>query len=75
MQWHHHPGDCCRKVGPVHYVTLTAMVTGRGLENNAYGILEVYSDGTLRLQGFGRQKSFMLPFASAGPVTASGPGL
>jgi len=74
VQGHHHPGDC-RKIGPVHYITLTAMVTGAGLENNAYGILEVYSDGTLRLQGFGRQKSFMLPPASAGPVTASGPGL
>ena len=74
VQGHYHPGDC-RYTGTAHYVTLRAMVTGPGLESNAYCVLEGHLDGTLHLQGFGGQMSFTLPPASAGSVAASAPGL
>ncbi len=59
IQGHYHPGDY-RKIGPIHYITLSAMVTGPGLDSNAYAILEVRPDGSADLAGFGRQKSYTL---------------
>jgi len=60
IQGHYHPGDY-RRIADIHYLTLTAMVTGSGLDNNAYALLEVYADGSLKLVGLGRQKSYTLP--------------
>lgn len=62
IQGHYHPGDY-RRIANIHYLTLTAMVTGSGPDNNAYALLEVYADGSLHLVGHGRQKSFTLPAA------------
>ena len=57
-------------MGWIHYVTLWAMVTGAGPDNNAYAILEVRRDGSMALRGFGRQKSLILPPGCADPVAS-----
>jgi alkaline phosphatase len=62
IQGHYHPGDC-RRIADIHYLTLSAMVTGSGPDDNAYALLEVYADGSLQLVGQGRQKSHVLPAA------------
>jgi alkaline phosphatase len=54
IQGHYHPG----LVTDIHGIpcfSLTAMVTGPGLANNAYGVVTVEGDGAVSLQGFGRQ--------------------
>jgi alkaline phosphatase len=56
FQGHQHQNDH-RVVGGIHYCTLAAMVDGTGVENTAYGLMDVYSDGALKLAGFGRQAS------------------
>lgn len=60
FQGHHHAGDL-QKVNGIHYVTLVGMTEGAGAESNAYGVLDVFGDGTLVLTGFRRQKSLVLP--------------
>ena len=57
FQGHHHPGDDQTLHG-IRYVTLKAMVEGAAPENNAYALLDVLPDNTLRLTGFGRQRGF-----------------
>jgi hypothetical protein len=37
------------------------MVEGSGLKNNAYAILHLYGDGSVELEGFGRQESIQVP--------------
>lgn len=41
-----------RVIGGISYVTLGAMVEGAGLENSGYSLLNVFPDGSLRLDGF-----------------------
>lgn len=57
IQGHYHPGDR-RTISTIHYVTLSAMVTGAGIGNNAYAILDIDRDGAIELRGFGRQESY-----------------
>lgn len=59
FQGHYHKGEY-KRIGPIHYCTLTAMVEGSGKENNAYAILEVYRDGSLRVDGFRHQHDYAL---------------
>lgn len=54
FQGHSHKNDY-QQIGGIHYTTLVAMIEGSGAENNGYSLLDVMSDGSLRLKGFRRQ--------------------
>jgi alkaline phosphatase len=56
FQGHYHENDY-REIRGIHYVTLAALVEGAGAEHNAYGILDIHADGSMRLRGFRRQAS------------------
>ncbi len=56
FQGHSHQNDLSEIEG-IHYCTLVAMVEGSGVENNGYSLLEIDAQGTIRLQGFRKQKS------------------
>jgi predicted phosphodiesterase len=57
FQGHSHQNDL-KDIGGIHYCTLVAMVEGSGAENNGYSLLQVAPDGTIRLAGFRKQKSY-----------------
>lgn len=57
FQGHHHRNDY-RDLGGIHYCTLMAMVEGNGAEDTANGVLEVFSDGSLKLNGAFKQGSY-----------------
>lgn len=57
FQGHSHKNDV-REVGGIHYCTLVAMVEGSGQENNGYSLLEVEPSGTIKLNGFRRQRKY-----------------
>ena len=57
LQGHDHKGDY-KKIGAVHYCTLQAMIEGSGPENNAYAVMDISPDDTIRIRGFRRQKSY-----------------
>lgn len=59
FQGHFHENDY-REINGIHYCTLAAMIEGSGPERNAYGLLSVFSDGRLKLEGFRRQRSHLL---------------
>lgn len=54
FQGHSHKNDY-QQIAGIHYTTLVAMVEGSGLENNGYSLLDIMTDGSLRLNGFRRQ--------------------
>lgn len=54
FQGHSHKNDY-QQIAGIHYTTLVAMVEGTGMENNGYAILDVFADGSLRLNGFRKQ--------------------
>lgn len=54
FQGHSHKNEY-QQIGGIHYTTLVAMVEGSGQENNAYAMLEVMRDSSLRLLGSRRQ--------------------
>lgn len=60
FQGHSHKNDL-RDIGGIHYCTLVAMVEGSGEENNGYSIMEISSDGSIRLTGFRNQNSNQWP--------------
>jgi alkaline phosphatase len=51
---HSHKNDY-QQIAGIHYTTLVAMVEGSGAENNGYTMLDVFADGSLRLNGFRKQ--------------------
>lgn len=57
FQGHNHVNDH-KLLGGIHYCTLTAVVEGRGKENNAYALVDLYPDGSLRVDGFRKQKDY-----------------
>ncbi len=57
FQGHSHRNDL-KKIGGIPYCTLVAMVEGSGMENNGYSIMDLEQDGTIRLTGFCKQKSY-----------------
>ncbi|WP_164103585.1 metallophosphoesterase [Candidatus Laterigemmans baculatus] len=57
FQGHSHRNDYNHIAG-IHYVTLVAMVEGTGAANNAFSLLNVFADGTLRLDGFKKQQDY-----------------
>ncbi len=60
IQGHFHQNDY-REIHGIHYCTLAAMIEGSGPENNAYALLSLFRDGTVKLDGFRLQKSYRLP--------------
>lgn len=60
FQGHSHQNDL-KDIGGIHYCTLVAMVEGSGDANNGYSIMEVESRGTIRLNGFRKQKGYSWP--------------
>jgi alkaline phosphatase len=59
FQGHSHQNDY-REINGIHYVTLAAMIEGSGMEHNACGLMSVFKDGAIQLQGFRQQKSYHL---------------
>ncbi len=55
IQGHNHLNDL-RSIGGIHYITLPAVVDGPR-ERDAFALLEVFRDGSLRLTGFGETRS------------------
>jgi len=51
FQGHHHEGGY-RAVNGIHYVTLNALVVGKGEANNAYAVVRAMRDGRLVITGF-----------------------
>ena len=62
FQGHSHQNDL-KDIGGIHYCTLVAMVEGSGEANNGYTVMELESNGTIRLTGFRKQKSHTWPAA------------
>lgn len=56
LQGHYHKGDL-REIDGIHYCTLKAMIEGRGLENNAYAVMDILPGDAIRITGFCKQKS------------------
>lgn len=56
FQGHSHQNDL-KEIHGIHYCTLAAMVEGAGEKNNSYAVMELESDGTIRLTGFRKQNS------------------
>lgn len=57
FQGHNHKNEH-KQIGGIDYVTLSAVVEGSGTENNAYALLDLFEDGSLRLDGFRRQADY-----------------
>lgn len=57
FQGHNHKNDL-KEIGGIHYCTLVAMVEGSGAENNGYSLMDIDSNGTIRLTGFRKQQDY-----------------
>lgn len=57
FQGHSHKNDL-QDIRGIHYCTLVAMVEGSGAENNAYTLLSIQSDFSLRVRGFRKQRNY-----------------
>lgn len=60
FQGHYHPGRSCVQDG-IPYITLPAMCEGPYSEN-AYAIATFHADGTITIEGHGRQETTTIPF-------------
>lgn len=54
FQGHSHH-NAIQEIAGIRYCTLAAMVEGNGPESNAYAVLRLSGDGSIRVQGFRRQ--------------------
>ena len=57
MQGHSHQNDY-RDIGGIHYCTFVAMVEGAGIESSGYSLMSLGRDGTIRVNGFRKQKDY-----------------
>ncbi|MGB9596931.1 MAG: metallophosphoesterase family protein, partial [Candidatus Poribacteria bacterium] len=57
FQGHDHFG-AYNNINGIDYFTFQAVVEGQGLENNAYSLIHIRNDGTIKIEGFGKQNSF-----------------
>jgi len=60
VQGHYHHGRVAVQNG-IPYITAAAMVVGPGAESNAYGIVSLGEDGSVTVDGFGRQQGWRVP--------------
>jgi predicted phosphodiesterase len=63
FQGHRHEGAYSRIRG-IHYCTLKGLIEGSGPENNAYALVTVEPDGTIRITGYRTAVSAAYPKAS-----------
>jgi hypothetical protein len=71
FQGHHHPGAYSHIDG-IHYHTLKGMIEGHGEDNNAYAVVDVYSDLSMTVTGYRKAPSIELArvaMAQARPKT------
>jgi hypothetical protein len=47
-----------RELGGLHYCTLSAVIEGSGVGNNAYAALDILPGDVIRFIGFRKQKSY-----------------
>ena len=57
FQGHSHRNDH-HQIEGIHYVTMVAMVEGSGAENSGYSTLDVFEDGSLRIDGHRKQADY-----------------
>ncbi len=57
FQGHSHKNDH-REISGIHYCVLTAMVEGKGAENNGYCTADLFEGGIIRLQGYRKQQKY-----------------
>lgn len=57
LQGHSHKNDL-KTINGIHYCTLVAMVEGTGVKSNGYSLMDLYTDGTIRIDGFRKQKDY-----------------
>ncbi len=60
FQGHSHQNDL-KQIGGIHYCTLVAMVEGAGAENSGYCLVDLAADGTIRVDGFRKQRDYHWP--------------
>ncbi len=60
FQGHMHTGGYA-EIGGIPYVTLHAAVEGEGAGSNSYAIVHWAGDGSLKVEGFGKQQDYSLP--------------
>lgn len=60
FQGHSHQNDL-KEIGGIHYCTLVAMIEGSGAENNGYSLVDLAADGTIRVEGFRKQRDYRWP--------------
>ncbi|MDA7866097.1 metallophosphoesterase [Akkermansiaceae bacterium] len=56
FQGHSHKNEL-EEVNGIPYCTLAAMVEGEGIESNSYSLLRFLDDGSIKLEGYRRQKN------------------
>ncbi|HGE72780.1 TPA: alkaline phosphatase [Candidatus Poribacteria bacterium] len=57
FQGHDHFG-AQNYINDINYFTFQAVVEGQGLENNSYSLIHIWNDGTIKIEGFGKQNNF-----------------
>ncbi len=57
FQGHSHENEL-KDINGIHYCVHRAMIEGSGRENNGYSTMDVFSDGTIRVTGFRKQKKY-----------------
>jgi len=45
-------------INGIHYCALRAVVDGKGLENNGYCLLDLFQNGSIRVNGFRKQETW-----------------
>lgn len=60
FQGHSHANQV-QQIGGIHYCTLAAVVEGAGHQNNAYALMDLHADGTIRIDGFRKQQDYDWP--------------
>jgi alkaline phosphatase len=45
-------------IGGIHYCVLRAMVDGAGAENSGYALVDLFADGSIRIDGFRKQDDY-----------------
>ena len=57
FQGHSHKNEY-QEIAGIHYCVLVAMVEGSGAENNAYAVMDLFADGSIRIAGFRQQQDY-----------------
>ncbi len=58
FQGHSHKNDH-REINGIHYCTLVAMVEGAGKQNNAFSMMKITENGSIRIDGFIKQSDYL----------------